>query len=904
MHPRGPAGYLIGQVPVFACAWFLFAAVLAPLPAQPTEAGYRTEDAFPGLTFIQPLGLASAPGETQRLFVVEKPGRIQAVTGLGGTPVKQLFFDLTSRVLASASSEEGLLGLAFHPNFAANRFFYVFYTVDATTAAGTGRHNRLSRFTALAAPATNTDILATEVPLISQFDRASNHNGGDLHFGTDGYLYVALGDEGGGNDQYNNSQRIDLNFFAGLLRIDVDRRPGNPAPNSHPAVHAGTYAVPADNPFVGATSFNGAAVTPANVRTEFWAIGLRNPWRFTIDAPTGRIILGDVGQSAREEINLIVRGGNYGWAYREGAIAGPRPNPPAGVAFVDPIWDAGRDVAASITGGVVYRGQRFPQLSGRYVFGDFIRNRIFAMSFPASGPVQVVQIASESNPAGFGIDPSNGDVLIASLGPSVIRRLVRDNVPDGILAHPVDQIVTTGFDVALSAAGEGTLQWQVSTDGGATWNNLANNATYGGVTTGTLTISSTSAALNGHRYRLTATRNGVTSVSTAATLTVAPAFFPFATGIAAGTAGDLLVTDASTNTVRRVNAAGQVSLVAGTAGASGSTDGTGAAARFNQPGGIVAAADGTLGVADTANATVRRISPAGVVTTLAGSPSAQGNADGTGAAATFASPTGLAFDSAGRLVVADAMNNTVRRITSAGAVTTQAGSPGSAGSADGAGSAARFNHPTGVAIDAAGNVFVADSGNNTVRRIAPNGTVTTFAGLAGVSGSEDGTGSGALFNQPRAVTIDGGGVLYVADTGNSTIRRVSPAGVVTTLAGLPGVSGHKDGTGSGAWFNKPQALVVDANGSIQVADTGNAALRRVTTDGRVTTILLTQGTDPAPPPPPPPQPPPGNGTSAPQRSGGGSIGPWFAAILSVLSVLRFYRPPSRYAGQRSQAAVR
>jgi hypothetical protein len=203
-----------------------------------------------------------------------------------------------------------------------------------------------------------------------------------------------------------------------------------------------------------------------------------------------------------------------------------------------------------------------------------------------------------------------------------------------------------------------------------------------------------------------------------------------------------------------------------------------------------------------------------------------------------------------------------------------------------------------VAIDAAGNIFVADSGNNTLRRIASDGTVTTFAGLAGVSGSEDGSGPGALFNQPRSVAIDGSGTLYVADTGNSTVRRVSPAGVVTTLAGLPGVSGHKDGTGSGAWFNKPQALVVDAGGTIHVADTGNAALRRIAVDGSVTTVLLAQGTDPIPPPPAPPPPPPpsGNGTSPPRRSGGGSTGPWFAAVVALLTVLRGRQRPSQSRG--------
>ena len=440
----------------FSSAGFLgFAVVgmfigLAAASAQ--TATYRTENAFPGMSFNQPLALASVPGETDRVFIVEKPGRIQMVTGLSSTPLKQEFFDLRARVLDAG--EEGLLGLAFHPDFATNRYFYVFYCTTATTTAGTGAHNRLSRFTALAAPATNADILATEVPMISQFDQATNHNGGDLHFGPDGYLYVALGDEGGSNDQYNNSQRIDKDFFAGLLRIDVDQRAGNLPPNPHSAVHPGTYRVPFDNPFVGTVSFNGAGVSSGSVRDEFWAVGLRNPWRFSFDAPTGRLFVGDVGQGAREEIDLVTRGGNYGWSYREGMIAGPRSNPPAGVVFDNPIWEADRAVAGSITGGLVYRGTRFADLAGRYIFGDYIQQRVFAMTLPATGPVQVVTLTTENSPVGFGADPRNGDILIASIGTGIVQRLVVDT-PSPPTTPPPTTPPTTPMPKPPSGGGGG-----------------------------------------------------------------------------------------------------------------------------------------------------------------------------------------------------------------------------------------------------------------------------------------------------------------------------------------------------------------------------------------------------------------------------------------------------------------
>jgi hypothetical protein len=194
-------------------------------------------------------------------------------------------------------------------------------------------------------------------------------------------------------------------------------------------VHAGTYRIPVDNPFVGVTSFNGGSVSPVNVRDEFWAVGLRNPWKFSFDVPTGRLFVGDVGQAAREEIDLVTRGGNYGWSYREGTVAGPRANPPAAAVFADPIWDADRTVAGSITGGLVYHGSRFPDLDGRYVFGDYVQNRVFAMTLPPSGPMQVQTLLTVSTPVAFGADPRNGDILIASITTGIIRRLVADTTP-------------------------------------------------------------------------------------------------------------------------------------------------------------------------------------------------------------------------------------------------------------------------------------------------------------------------------------------------------------------------------------------------------------------------------------------------------------------------------------------
>jgi arabinan endo-1,5-alpha-L-arabinosidase len=417
----------------------------------------------------------------------------------------------------------------------------------------------------------------------------------------------------------------------------------------------------------------------------------------------------------------------------------------------------------------------------------------------------------------------------------------------GVLASRlVDETVTTGHGVTLSAANaSGSIQWQVSTDGGSTWSNLSNSGPYDGVTTSSLMITNAGSALNGLKYRFVATDNGSVSKSPAVTLTVAPASLPFPTSIAVDGSGNLFVGDANANTIQIISTTGLISLVAGTSGTSGTSDGTGAAARFNQPNGLTLLAGGTIMVSDTSNATIRSITSSGVVTTLAGSPGSRGNADGTGGAATFSSPIGIARDASGVLYVADAMNHTIRKITSNGIVSTIAGSAGVAGFTDGTGAAARFNFPSGIAVDGNGNIYVADTTNNLIRKITGADVVTTLAGVQNVAGYDDGTGSGALFNHPGGLAADGSGNLYLADTDNSTIRKITPAGVVTTIAGLPTIAGLENGAGQFALFNHPQALSVDASGNIYVADTGNATIRKIDANGNVNTLALTASIAPA-----------------------------------------------------------
>jgi len=320
---------------------------------------------------------------------------------------------------------------------------------------------------------------------------------------------------------------------------------------------------------------------------------------------------------------------------------------------------------------------------------------------------------------------------------------------------------------------------------------------------------------------------GMPGVSGSADGTGSAARFNSPSGVVVDSAGNVFVGDSSC--IRKVTPDGVVTTLAGLAGTGGHADGTGSAARFNIATGVAVDSAGNVFVADTDNSTIREVTPEGVVTTLAGVWGGYGCEDGTGSAASFAWPYGVAVDSAGNVYVAAANCSTIREVTPMGVVTTLAGQAGRVGSADGTGTNALFHSPYGVAVDGTGNLYVADTVNNTIRKVTPFGTnwvVTTMAGLAQVSGSVDGTGSAARFNEPFGVAVDGRGNVFVADTGNNTIRMVTPGGVVTTLAGLTGTRGTNDGAGGAALFVNPTSVAVDSVGYVFVAD--NARVTRGT----------------------------------------------------------------------------
>lgn len=324
--------------------------------------------------------------------------------------------------------------------------------------------------------------------------------------------------------------------------------------------------------------------------------------------------------------------------------------------------------------------------------------------------------------------------------------------------------------------------------------------------------------------------SGTTGTSDGTTTTAA---FNSPWGVAVDSVGNVYVGDTLNNTVRKITPAGTVTTLAGLAGRTSSVDGKGTAARFEDP--YAVATDGTyIYVADATDHSIRKIAADGTVTTLAGRGGTFGSADGTGTAALFNGPLGIAADTAGNVYVADTGNATVRKITAAGVVTTLAGSAGQTGSTDATGTAARFMSPYGIAVDSSGTIYVVES-TASVRKITAAGVVTTLAGTAGTNGYTDATGAAARFSVPFDIAADGSGNVYVSDHGNHVVRKITSAGVVTTLAGS-GSSGKVDATGAAASFKFPSGLAVDSAGNVFLADTDNQILRKITAAGVVTTI--------------------------------------------------------------------
>ncbi len=418
------------------------------VPLEPPANRYVLENAFPGVEIPAPVSMLFPPDQPHVLFVATRTGKIFFIPDTRSSlPTLELFLDLTYlNKVHDDGWERGLKGMAFDPGFATNGYFYVAYC-----SAQTGFEVRLSRFSVLSTNSARGDYWS-EVILIRQRNQHLWHNINHIAFGPDGYLYVGMGDEGPQNDGNNNSQRIDKNIWSAILRIDPHKKAGNIEPNLHPGIptnllgHA-NFSIPADNPWVGATQFNGIAVSAEAVRTEFYAVGFRNPWQFSFDVLTGEMWVGEVGHLAREEINVVRKGGNYGWAFWEGTEPGPK-TPPPGFAYDAPVWEYGHGYGEfegrSVTGGFVYRGSVYPELYGHYIFADFVSGNIWSLH-TNQGPVEVRRLANEPGVVQLGVNPVSEEILLLDFASSngVIRKLVTISETNG---YPSTLSATGLFD--------------------------------------------------------------------------------------------------------------------------------------------------------------------------------------------------------------------------------------------------------------------------------------------------------------------------------------------------------------------------------------------------------------------------------------------------------------------------
>lgn len=366
-------------------------------PTPPPEPGsYEVESAFPEVSFNLPLDLQHAGDGSDRIFVVERGGTIQVFPNGASATGTTTFLDISGQV--DTRGEGGLLGLAFHPDFESNGFFYVNYTTDNPF------RTVISRFQISSDP--NQANASSEVEVLSFNQPFSNHNGGQIRFGPDGYLYIATGDGGGGGDPQENAQDRS-NLLGKILRIEVDG-----------TQNGQNYVIPPDNPYAG---------NDRGFREEIYAYGLRNPYRFSFDAETGQLWAGDVGQNEFEEIDIIESGNNYGWNIVEGNKCYEPDEGCDRSGLSDPVFVYDHSNGdRSITGGFVYRGPILDGLTGYYIYGDFVSGRVWALDISdLEDPDNIELLQAGFNISGFGIDQNN-ELYITGFDGTVYQ-LIRTN---------------------------------------------------------------------------------------------------------------------------------------------------------------------------------------------------------------------------------------------------------------------------------------------------------------------------------------------------------------------------------------------------------------------------------------------------------------------------------------------
>lgn len=355
---------------------------------------YKLTEAFENLTFDLPLELGSPDDGSDRIFVVENKGVIKVFPNKRDAKNATVFLDIEKKV--ESGGEKGLLGLAFHPNYKSNGYIYVNYT------RGKPLETVIARFKV---SASNPNLIdpASEQILLTYLQPYSNHNGGKVAFGNDGFLYIAVGDGGSGGDPGNRAQNK-KELLGKILRIDVNKSSGNLQ-----------YSIPADNPFVN---------NKEGFRGEIYAYGMRNPWRFSFDRQTGTLWAGDVGQNKIEEIDIIEKGGNYGWNIMEAEDCFKSDNCNTN-GLITPItsYKQGSNTGNSVTGGYVCRDKNLPDLNGKYIYGDFVSGNIWALTYDGKKAVQNELISKLSGGlSSFGED-SKHNLFVLAYGTGKVYKL-------------------------------------------------------------------------------------------------------------------------------------------------------------------------------------------------------------------------------------------------------------------------------------------------------------------------------------------------------------------------------------------------------------------------------------------------------------------------------------------------
>jgi uncharacterized repeat protein (TIGR03806 family) len=402
--------------------------------AAPSQsASFTFQHVYTALSFADPVAIMQAPNDNSRWYIVQQGGIVKSFSNVTNPTTSTNFIDVSGRITFSGGGDErGLLGMAFHPNYPTDPRVYLYYTASASGQAV----DRVSEFRTTDGGATLN--ASTEVPLFNINDPESNHNGGNIVFGPDGYLYIGIGDGGGGNDQHGtigNSQRLTI-LLGKMLRINVGSTPG------------AAYSIPSDNPFAGGARCNVTGASTTTNCPEIYAYGFRNPWRWSFDHSTGDLWVGDVGEGAWEEIDNVTLGGNYGWRCREGnhntgMSCGPNPGP------INPVAEIGHPDAAAITGGYVYRGAAIPGLNGRYIFGDYSSGYLWNIARDATPTVSLTTANGLGTPA-----------QIASFGEDQARELYFLDFSNGWV-----------YKIVPGAGGGGTIPTLLSQTGCANTTN-------------------------------------------------------------------------------------------------------------------------------------------------------------------------------------------------------------------------------------------------------------------------------------------------------------------------------------------------------------------------------------------------------------------------------------------------